>query len=257
MKKNASIIVLCIVLSVFFTNTKTQAQNLVNWIGGTSTDYFTATNWSDNTIVFSNMNNVYLTIGAGSPNNPTLIGGNNSNTAYRPGKLNVTSTGIFTCNGAVYPNNSDSLNGTVYINAAADFNDRNILYIGNKANCNLTINGGKLSSKNGTFIATGTGGSATVVLNGGSLNVGGGGANMNLSIANATGLSASLTINGGAVTVAGTLSIGTGGHITITGIGYLKVAGDKQTQLNGLITSGQLTCTAGKTLAVTYDGTYT
>ncbi|MBC7588200.1 MAG: hypothetical protein H7178_07550, partial [Chitinophagaceae bacterium] len=188
-------VVLCFASLVFLN--KAASQNFVNWVGGVSTDYFNANNWSDNTMVFSNMNNNYLTIGAGNPNNCLLVGGNASNVAYRPGRLNVASNGIFTCNGAVYPNSSDSLNGTVTINSAADFNNRNILYIGNKANCNLTINGGKLSSKNGVFIATGTGGSATVTLNGGNLNVGGGGVNMDLSIANAAGLTGLLNIYGG------------------------------------------------------------
>ncbi len=233
-----------------------QVQN-VYWVGGISTNYFDANNWSINTIVFSNMNNNYLFIGAGSPNNCVLNGGNSSNTAYRPGKLNVASNGNFTCNGAVYPNNSDSLNGTITINSSADFNNRNISYIGNKATSNLTINGGKLTSKNGTFIATGTGGNAIVTLNGGSLNVGGGGANMDLTMANASGLTAQLNIYGGAVNIARNLVIGTGGNIHITGIGYLKVSGDKRSQLNGLVTSGQLTCTPGKTLSITYDGTNT
>jgi hypothetical protein len=245
--------VFCLVGSI---NNST-AQNLVNWVGSVSTDYFNAKNWSDTTIVFSNMNNNHLTIGAGSPNACLLVGGNLSNVAYRPGKLNVASNGNFTCSGIVYPNGSDSLNGNIILNATADFNNRNISYIGNRANCNLTINGGKLTSKNGTVIATGTGGSATVTLNGGSLSVGSGGANMDLTIANATGLSAQLNINGGAVSIARNLVIGAGGRINITGIGYLKVAGDKRVQLNGLIADGRLTCTAGKTLSATYDGTNT
>ncbi len=248
---------LMLVLACILFHGKLVAQNYVNWIGGVSTDYFNANNWSDNTMNFAVMNNNYLTIGAGSPNNCLLVGGNSSNVAYRPGKLNVTAAGVFTCSGAVYPNNSDSLNGNITINSSGDFNDRNILYIGNKANCNLTINGGKLSSKNATYIAAGTGGTATVTLNGGNLFAGGGGANMDLSIANATGLTAQLNIYGGAVTVGRNLLIGTGGHIHITGIGYLKVLGDKVAQMNGLMAGGQLTCTAGKTLVATYDGTNT
>lgn len=246
-----------ILFTLFIFTSKSKAQNLVTWVGGVSTDYFNAKNWSDTTIVFSSMNNNYLTIGAGSLHSCLLVGGNLSNVAYRPGKLNVSSKGVFTCSGIVYPNNSDSLNGTITLNATADFNNRNISYIGNRANCNLVINGGKLTSKNGTLIATGPGGSATVTLNGGSLTVGSGGVNMDLTIANAVGLTAELSINGGAVTIARNLIIGTGGRINITGIGYLKVAGDKRVQLNGLIADGILTCTAGKALAVTYDGTAT
>ena len=234
-----------------------RAQNFINWIGGTSTDYFNVNNWSDPTINFAVMNNNNLTIGAGNPNACLLVGGNASNVAYRPGKLNVTSTGNFTCSGAVYPNNSDSLNGTVVINSSGDFNDRNMLYIGNKANCNLTINGGKLSSKNGTFIATGIGASATVTLNGGSLNVGGGGVNMDLTMANATGLTAQLNIYNAAVNIGRNLIIGTGASIYITGVGSLKVFGDAKTQLNNLIIDGRLSCTIGKTLSIIYDGTNT
>lgn len=228
-----------------------------NWVGSVSTDYFNKYNWSDTTINFTLLTSTTLQIGPGSPYNCTLVGGNSSNTNYRPNRLNTLTGGVFTVSGAVYPNNNDSLNGSLVLGASADLNIRNIAYIGNKTNAIVTINGGKLSTKNGAVMATGTGGSATLTLNGGSFNVGGGGSNMDLTMANAAGLTAQLNIIGGSVNIARNLVIGNGGHIHISGIGFLKVAGDKTVQLNGLVADGRLTCTPGKTLSIVYDGTNT
>ena len=228
----------------------------VTWTGNTSTNYFTTTNWNPATNTAALAQTEVLMIGTGSPNNCIHTGGSSAN-AYRPAKLNTLSGGNFTCNGTLYPWGSDSLNGTVTINAPGDFSSRNIIYIGRNGTATVNINSGSLSSKNGTFIATGNSGSAATVTVSGTLNVGGGGTNMDLSLANATGLAAWLNIYGGTVNIARNLLIGTNGHIFITGIGLLKIAGDKQSQLNGLIGDGRLTCTAGETLTIAYDGTNT
>ena len=107
------------------------------------------------------------------------------------------------------------------------------------------------------FLATGTGGSATVTVSGGSLNAGAGGSNMDLNLANGAGLTAQLNITGGTVRIGRNLNIGTGGRIFISSIGLLQIAGDKTAQLNALVADGRLTCTAGKTLNITYDGANT
>jgi hypothetical protein len=229
----------------------------INWVGSVSTDYFTRYNWSDTTINYSLLTSATLMIGAGSPYECIHKGGNASNVNYRSAKLNTLTGAQFTVNGGLYTNGSDSLNGTLTVNLPADFNVRNIVYIGRSAPANVTITGGALSSKNGMYIATGAGGTATVTVSGGSLNAGAGGANMDLNLANGTGLTAHLNITGGTVRVARNLNIGTDAHIFISGIGLLQVAGDKTTQLNDLVTDGRLTCTTGRTLSIVYDGTNT
>jgi hypothetical protein len=229
----------------------------ISWVGNTSTNYFSKYNWSDTTINYSALTSTTLMIGAGNPYSCIHTGGNSSNVNYRPAKLNTLADGNFTVKGGLYTNGNDSLNGTVVLNAPADLNIRNIAYIGRSAHADVTITGGALSTKNGMYIATGTGGSATVTVSGGSLNAGGGGSNMDLNLANGAGLSAQLHITGGTVRIARNLNIGAGGSIFISGIGLLQIAGDKTAQLNALVADGRLTCPAGKTLSITYNGTNT
>src|SRR5687767_8824780 len=100
-----------------------------NWVGGISADYFNKYNWSDTSINFTSLTSTTIRIGAGSPYSCVLNGGNASNVNYRPARLNTVEGAVFTCNGAVYPHNNDSLNGTVNINSPADMNIRNIVYI--------------------------------------------------------------------------------------------------------------------------------
>ncbi|HSC39370.1 MAG TPA: hypothetical protein VLD19_15915, partial [Chitinophagaceae bacterium] len=188
----------------------------VPWTGSTSSSYFTTTNWNPVTNPAALAQTEIFMIGAGSPNNCIHSGGNAAN-AYRPAKLNTLSGGNFTCNGTLYPWASDSLNGTVTINAPGDFSSRNIVYIGRSGSATININSGSLSSKNGMLIATGTTGATATVTVSGTINVGGGGSNMDLSLANGTGLSAWLNINGGTVNIARNLLIGTDGHIFISG----------------------------------------
>jgi hypothetical protein len=229
----------------------------ISWVGNVSTNYFSKYNWSDTTINYSALTATTLMIGPGSPYNCVHTGGNASNVNYRSARLNTLTGGNFTVKGGLYTNNNDSLNGTVIINAPADFNIRNIAYIGRSAPADVTITGGALSTKNGMYIATGTGGSATVTVSGGSLNAGAGGSNMDLNLANGTGLTAQLNITGGTVRVGRNLNMGTGAHIFISSIGLLQIAGDKTAQLNALVADGRLSCTAGRTLSITYDGTNT
>ena len=251
-RSHAFFIALLFMLLPVITNAQTNY-----WTGSVSADYFTKYNWSDTTINYALLTSTTLMIGAGNPNDCLHKGGNSGNVNYRSSRLNTLTGSNFTVNGALYTNNSDSLNGTVTINAPADFNVRNIVYIGRSATANVTITGGALASKNGMYIATGTGGNATVTVSGGSLNAGAGGANMDLNLANGAGLTGRLNISGGTVRIARNLNIGAGGSIFISGIGLLQVAGDKTGQLNALVADGRLTCTAGKTLSITYDGTNT
>ena len=245
MKKN---LLSCFAFLLFF-NAHSQT---VNWTGATSSAYFTSTNWNPATNPAALVQTENMFIGNGSPGNCVHSGGSALN-PYRPNKINVLSGATFTVNGTMYAWNSDSLNGTIVINSPADFSSRNIFYVGRNGSAVMNINGGKISSKNAFYIAIGTSGSnATVNMPGGSLTAG-----TNLDLANGAGLTGRINITGGAVVVPGNLNIGTGGGIFISGIGFLKMTGDKSTQLNSLVADGRLSCTPGKTLVVTYDGTYT
>ena len=231
---------------------QTTAQ-VTYWVGGVSTDYFNKNNWSDNTINFASLGTRTLIVGAGNPYNCIHAGGNASNTNYRANYFNTTSQANFTVKGALYSWNNDSLNGNITVSSPADFNLRSAVAVGRNGQANLNITGGKISSRLAFSLASGSAGSsATVMVSGGSLNAG-----TDLNVANGAGLTASLKITGGAVNVPGNLNIGAGGSVFISGIGLLKLNGDKRTAINNHIAGGKITCTAGKTLAVNYDGSAT
>ena len=244
------------VVSLFFLSTilnlssnKCYGQNLVNWVGGTSSDYFTKSNWSDPTIDFTNIGAVTLVVGVGVPNNCSHAGGSSAIT-YRPSKFNTLTGSSFTIRGLLYPNNNDSLNGNITLNTGADLNIRNIAYIGRNSSAVITHNGGNLTTKYAFNIAIGTSGSnVTYDLAGGNIYAG-----TDLNVANGTGLTAIINIIGGTVNISGNLNIGINGRIYISGVGVLKMTGNKVAQLNGLITDGRLFCTTGKTLSIVYDG---
>ena len=244
------LVAFCLLLSLScFSNSKLFAQT-VNWVGGTSTDYFTVTNWSDTTIKFSSIASTTLNIGPGKPNYCYLAGGSTA-TAYRPSRLNTQVGAQFTVAGTVYPANIDSLNGTIEILSGADFNCRGNVFSGINGRVTINMLGGKLTSKAAMYFATGTAGSSAVInANGGSINVG-----TNLYLASGTGLQATLNISGAGVSIGGSLNIGDSANIFIEGIGFLKIGGNDTAQLNALVANGQLTCPVGKTLSITYNAT--
>ena len=60
LRKIQSVSTLIVAFLIFLTSLISingRAQNFINWIGGTSTDYFNVNNWSDPTINFAVMNN--------------------------------------------------------------------------------------------------------------------------------------------------------------------------------------------------------
>ncbi len=251
MKKILSLLLLlCFIIFGYFNNLVAQT---VNWVGGTSNAYFTAANWNPSTNPAALTQNEVMMIGLGSPNNCVHSGGSGSN-SYRPNKLNTLTGSTLTVNGLLYFWNSDSLNGTININNGGDFNNRNIGYFGRNTNVVITVaSGGSFTTKNACNIAFGNAGAtATVNLNGGAMWAG-----TDLNVANAAGLTATINVSGGSVNVTSNLNIGTNGLIYITGIGLLKMTGDKRTVINNYITAGKITCTTGKTLTVTYDGVNT
>lgn len=235
---------------------RAQGQNYY-WSDNTDGNYFTTTNWTPNV----NPANLPTTptnlfIGIATTNNCVLTGGKTNTSApiYRPSRLNVMTGATMTINGVIYPYGVDSLNGTVTLNSPADFNIRgSTANIGYNGNATVTINSGSLSTLYGLNIGYGRSGSgATINIFAGALNI-----NSTLNLANGTGLSAVLNIDGGAVNVVGALNIGAGGSIFIGGVGFLKMTGDKRSQIRGLLLDGRLTYTSGTNIDTTFDGTYT
>lgn len=240
-----------IVLACLFSAKNMTAQT-VTWTGATSSDYFTSSNWSPTTNTAALAQTEILMIGNGSPNNCVLTGGNGGN-SYRPLKLNTLTGSTMTINGTIYPWGSDSLNGNIILNAPADFSVRNIGYIGRNTSASVTINASaKFSTKNACNIACGNSGASATLNLYGSLTAG-----TDLNIANGTGLSANINLLGGGLTAMANLTIGGNVTIYVSDGGSLKAAGDKRILLNGLVANGQMTCTPGKTIAVTYDGAST
>ncbi|MGQ7945480.1 polysaccharide lyase family protein [Flavobacterium sp. WC2509] len=228
-----------------------------NWVGGVSTDFYDVNNWDNTAINFAALSSSNLIIGAGIPNNPINAGYSGADsTAKRPSTLTTNIGANVIITGTLFPNGVSNLNGTLTVNGSANFNNRNYVYLGKAATGILNINAGSVASKYSFFIGNGTGGNGLVNVSGGTLYAGGAAGSYNLEVGNGTGNpTGNLNIVGGTVDVYNNINIGTNGHVFISGIGQLIVTGDKTTALQAYITSGQLTCTSGKTLSVVYNST--
>lgn len=239
----------CIVAILFFSIINTSLAQTFNWVGNVSTDFYDVNNWDNNTINFSTLSSSNLIIGAGTPNNPVNIGHSGADViAKRPASLTTNVGANVIVTGTFFPNGTSTYNGTVTLNGAANFNNRNILYLGKGAAGTLNVNAGSVASKNAFYIGNGAGGNGLANINAGTLYAG-----TYLEIATGTGSpTGNLNISGGTVDVTTGVNIGTNGHIFISGLGQLIVSGDKRTALQAYITSGQITCTGGKTLDVVY-----
>ena len=254
MKKQLALkkILLSITVFVFLAHSL-YAQS--NWTGFVDTDFYNVNNWSNTAIDFTNIQSETLVIGAGSPNNPIQTGGNANNINHRPGALNVITGANVTFNGVLLPWNSDSFNGTITLNAPADINIRNIVYLGKAANGTLNLNGGAIHSKNQFYIGYGTGGNGIANVLGGTLYVGN-----YLEVGTSPGgtdPTGVLNIDGGTVEVPSGVNIGANGSINIAGLGALIITGNHTTALNNYISSGKITSPIGSSLTVTFDGSKT
>jgi len=229
----------------------------VSWLGTTSSDYFDVKNWSDQTISFSSIGSTDLVINGP---NKCLHKGGSANSGYQPKSITVNSDGIFTVKGVLYPFAANYLNGTIEIDSsAADFNVRTSTgapntYIGRDAAATFVLKNGKFSTRGVLNIGYGdANGIADVTVSGGTMTSG-----THLNVANVTtGAKANIKITGGTVMVTNNLTIGANGSIFISGLGLLKLAGDKQAAVNSYISNSKITCTAGKSLSVSYDGANT
>lgn len=231
----------------------TFAQTTYNWVGNVSTDFYNVNNWDNSTIDFANLNNSTLIVGAGSPNNPAKIGISSDVIARRPNYFNTTASANVIITGALVPYHNTYLNGTITMNGSAAFNSRDYVYLGIGASGVLNLNNGSATSRTAFYIGRNVSGNGTANINGGTL-YGGNYVEIATGTGNPTGV---LNIIGGSVDVALGVNIGVNGSVFIGGIGQLIVNGNQTTALQAYINSGKITCTAGKTLSVIYDGART
>jgi hypothetical protein len=245
---------ICFLSLLYFSIISSSFAQTYNWVGGVSTDYYNVNNWDNTSIDFASLNSANLVIGAGNPNNPTNVGHSGNDVIAKRPNIFTTNVGAnIIVTGTLFPYNDANLNGTVTLNGSANFNGRKYVYLGKSASGVLNINSGSFNSNYTLYIGNGTGGDGLANINGGTLY-----ANMSLEVGTGTGNPVGkLNITGGTVDVKTAVNIGTNGSVFISGLGQLIVTGDKKTALQAYITSGKITCTAGKTLDVVYNGTRT
>lgn len=244
----------CMVALFFFSFMNTSFAQTYTWVGGVSTDFYDANNWSDTSIDFSaDVQSKTFVVGTGSPNNPINIGLGADATIKRPNYFNTITNANVIITGTYVPWNSNSLNGVITLNASANLNVRNIIYLGKGESGTLNLNSGSISSKNAFYIGNGAGGNGLANVNAGTLYAG-----TYLEVGTGTGSpTGNLNISGGTVDVTTAVNIGTNGHIHISGLGQLIVTGDKRTVLQAYIDNGKITCPAGKKLDVVLGTTRT
>jgi hypothetical protein len=242
---------LALVFLLAFSPISLLAQTTYTWVGGVSTDFYNVNNWDNTSIDFANLNNSTLIVGVGMTNNPINVGfSGNDVIAKRAGYFNTNTGANLIITGTFFPNNNTFLNGTITLNGAANFSNRNYAYLGKGTMGVLNINSGSAGSKYSYYIGRDALGHGTINVNGGGLYVG-----TYLEVGTGTGNPTGvLNISGGTVDVVTAVNIGTNGSIYISGIGQLVVTGNKTTNLQAYINAGKITCPVGKTIVPVFDG---
>lgn len=157
---------------IFMATINVSHAQLNTWVGGTSTDFLDATNWSTAAPPATFLAGTTFSIGAGSPNNPVLSTNYPGTTS---GGLTVTPTGVLTTNGNMNLGGSTSytyIDGQLTI-TGGNFNGRGNLYIANSASAiSAVVNiqtGGTLNVKNVAYV--GRTKSGTLNVNGGTFSL--------------------------------------------------------------------------------------
>ena len=195
------------------------------WEGTKSEAFFDPLNWNPNTWTPDNPNGVGIVlVGKGNPFDPLFtLGGARNNQRYD--RVNTTHEANFTIQGSLYSWNSDSINGNVFLDTYAEFNIRNIGYIGRENSGKVTVKG-SLSTKYDLYVGYGNNGVGD------------------------------LTIEDGAVYVGRTLFIGQNGatgQISITGLGTLHCAGNVSGTLQAWVDNENISTGSNSKLQVAYD----
>lgn len=237
---------------------------LNTWVGGTSSDFLDATNWSTATPPAVFLSGSTFTIGEGTPNNPVLSA-NYPLTSSAPtsGGFNVTSAGVFISSGNVNAGGSSSqtyFDGLVTVNGGT-FNGRGNIYIGSTTSATLVattevVTGGNLNVK--SVLIVGQKQKGVLNVNGGNVNTDSTGSitvgSYAASYANCSG---ELNVNSGLVKTAGALTIGTKGIVNVDA-GRIELSTDRTAVIAGYITAATLNVSgaalaAGKVISNTYD----
>lgn len=235
-----------------------QAQN--TWVGGTSTDFLDATNWSTAAPPATFLNVTTFTIGAGSPNNPVLSA-NYPLTSGAPtsGIITITTAGNLTTSGNINAGGVNSVDGLLTVTGGI-FNGRSNFYIGTTVGSVVAVTnvevGGTLNVKSALLISQKQAG--TLNVNGGSVTTDSGGSiavgNYGATYVDCNGI---LNVNAGLVKTAGALTIGSKGIVNVDA-GRIELGTDRTGAMATYITNNVLkvsgaALTAGKTLSNTFD----
>lgn len=240
------------------------ASNVVNaqantWVGGTSSDFLDATNWSTAAPPATFLSGNTFTIGAGSPNNPVLSA-NYPLTSGAPtsGIIYISTVGNLTTSGNINANGVNSVDGLLTVTGGL-FNGRSNFYIGTTPGSVVAVTnvevGGALNVKSALLISQKQAG--TLNVNGGSVTTDSAGSIAVGNYPQYVDCNGILNVNAGLVKTAGALTIGTKGIVNVDA-GRIELGTDRTVAIGNYITNNVLkvsgaALTAGKILLNKYD----
>lgn len=240
------------------------ASNVVNaqantWVGGTSSDFLDASNWSTAAPPATFLSGNTFTIGAGSPNNPVLSA-NYPLTSGAPtsGLIYISTVGNLTTSGNINAGGVNSVDGLLTVTGGT-FNGRSNFYIGTTVGQVMAVTnveaGGALNVKSALLISQKQAG--TLNVNGGSVTTDSAGSIAVGNYPQYVDCNGILNVNAGLVKTAGALTIGTKGIVNVDG-GRIELGTDRTAAMATYITNNVLkvsgaALTAGKTLLNKYD----
>ncbi len=245
----------------FMATINVSYAQLNTWVGGTSTDFLDANNWSTAAPPATFLAGTTFSISAGSPNNPVLSTNYPGTTS---GGLTVTPTGVLTTNGNMNLGGSSSytyIDGQLTV-TGGNFNGRGNLYIANSASATAAViniqTGGTVNVKNVAYV--GRTKSGTLNVNGGTFSVENqatGGVIVGTASSAAAGV---LNINSGLVAInrlPSGLTINTYGTINIDA-GSMVLVGNQVTAISNYINSNLIKVSGqalidGKIISNTFD----
>ena len=240
------------------------ASNVVNaqantWVGGTSSDFLDASNWSTAAPPATFLSGNTFTIGAGSPNNPVLSA-NYPLTSGAPtsGVIYISTVGNLTTSGNINAGGVNSVDGLLTVTGGT-FNGRSNFYIGTTVGQVMAVTnveaGGALNVKSALLVSQKQPG--TLNVNGGSVTTDSAGSIAIGNYPQYVDCNGILNVNAGLVKTAGALTIGTKGIVNVDA-GRIELGTDRTAAMATYITNNVLkvsgaALTAGKTLLNKYD----
>ncbi len=232
---------------------------LNTWVGGTSSDFLDAANWSTAAPPATFLSGNTFTIGAGTPNNPVLSA-NYPLTSGAPtsGLIYISTVGNLTTSGNINAGGVNSVDGLLTVTGGI-FNGRSNFYIGTTPGSVVAVTnvevGGTLNVKSALLISQKQAG--TLNVNGGSVTTDSAGS---IAVGNYPAYvdcNGILNVNAGLVKTAGALTIGTKGIVNVDA-GRIELGTDRTVAIGNYITNNVLKVSgaalaAGKILLNKYD----